>query len=100
MKLTADCVFLAKENEWSQRAATIAKILLGDKVQIVTGASGDPFPEIERRKYSAVLSFLSPWIVSRALLDRAALAINFHPGTADYPGIGCYNFALYEGAEE
>ena len=23
-------------------------------------------------------------------------AINFHPASSDYPGTGCYNFALYE----
>jgi methionyl-tRNA formyltransferase len=25
-------------------------------------------------------------------------AINFHPGSPDYPGTGCYNFALFEKA--
>jgi methionyl-tRNA formyltransferase len=45
-----------------------------------------------------VISFLSPWIVPAAVLARARLAINFHPGSCDYPGIGCYNFALYDGA--
>ncbi len=25
-------------------------------------------------------------------------AINFHPGSPDYPGTGCYNFAIYEKA--
>jgi len=28
-------------------------------------------------------------------LKRTKIAINFHTGTADYPGIGCTNFALY-----
>ena len=27
-------------------------------------------------------------------------AINFHPGSPDYPGTGCYNFALYENSEK
>jgi methionyl-tRNA formyltransferase len=27
-------------------------------------------------------------------------AINFHPASPAYPGIGCNNFALYEGAKE
>ena len=33
------------------------------------------------------------------LLENADTAINFHPGTHDYPGTGCYNFALYEEAK-
>ncbi|MFN3389182.1 MAG: formyltransferase family protein, partial [Allosphingosinicella sp.] len=28
------------------------------------------------------------------------VAINFHPASVEYPGIGCYNFALYDGAAE
>jgi methionyl-tRNA formyltransferase len=35
------------------------------------------------------------------LLARAKkAAINFHPASPEYPGIGCNNFALYEGAKE
>lgn len=48
-----------------------------------------------------VISFISPWIVPKALLDAAQkAALNFHPGPPAYPGTGCYNFALYEGAKE
>ncbi len=44
-----------------------------------------------------VISFLSPWIIPQSILSSAQkAAINFHPGSPDYPGIGCYNFALYE----
>ncbi len=35
------------------------------------------------------------------MLARARkAAINFHPASPDYPGIGCNNFALYENAAE
>ena len=35
------------------------------------------------------------------LLNRAKIAaINFHPASPEYPGIGCNNFALYENAQE
>jgi methionyl-tRNA formyltransferase len=37
--------------------------------------------------------------VPAAWLARVQVAaINFHPGPPEYPGIGCTNFALYEGA--
>ena len=48
-----------------------------------------------------IISFLSPWIIPRSLLSAAQkAAINFHPGSPRYPGIGCYNFAIYERAEK
>jgi methionyl-tRNA formyltransferase len=34
------------------------------------------------------------------LAAAAKAAINFHPASPDYPGIGCNNFALYENAAE
>ena len=47
-----------------------------------------------------IVSYLARWIVPQALLARARLAINFHPGPPEYPGYGCNNFAIYEGARE
>ncbi len=53
----------------------------------------------EMLKY--IISFVSPWIIPENLLNSAQkAAINFHPGPPDYPGTGCYNFALYEGTKK
>lgn len=46
-----------------------------------------------------IVSYLARWIVPAALLARTTMAINFHPGPPEYPGYGCNNFAIYEGAE-
>jgi methionyl-tRNA formyltransferase len=100
MSAEPDVVLLAKDNEWCRHAATLIKLLFAGRTRVVTGNTDDPFPQFERERYALVVSFLSPWIVPQSLLDRAELAINFHPGTAEYPGIGCYNFALYEKACE
>ncbi len=44
-----------------------------------------------------IISFLSTWIIHQSILNCAQkVAKNFHLGSPDYPGIGCYNFALYE----
>jgi methionyl-tRNA formyltransferase len=65
------------------------------------GAWRDPFPaELNAWKGDCIFSYLSRWIVPDALIARAKLALNFHPGSPDYPGIGCNNFALYENAKE
>lgn len=53
--------------------------------------------EISKYRPEYLISFLSPWIVPGPLLASAKIAaINFHPGSPDYPGTGCYNFAIYE----
>ena len=48
-----------------------------------------------------IFCFRSLYILPKTLLDRAKIAaINFHPGSAEYPGSGCVNFALYENATQ
>jgi len=64
------------------------------------GRWGEPLPD-EARVWEGdlIISYLSRWVVPRELLGRATVAaINFHPASPEYPGIGCNNFALYEGA--
>jgi methionyl-tRNA formyltransferase len=69
---------------------------------IVEGHRDDPLPEVVRRwSGDYLLSFLGPWIVPPSVLSRASrAALNFHPGPPSYPGIGCYNFALYDQVDE
>ena len=44
-----------------------------------------------------IISYNSPWIVPETLLKKAKIAaINFHPGSPNYPGRGCYNFAIWD----
>jgi methionyl-tRNA formyltransferase len=66
------------------------------------GRWGDPLPgDIRRWEGDYIISYLSRWVVPADLLARARkAAVNFHPASPDYPGIGCNNFALYEGASE
>ncbi len=103
-------VLLAKDHAWGRTAAAWVRALFPD-ADVRLGAPGAPFPrDIGRRDGGmerdgngakrVLLSFLSPWIVPQEALDRFALALNFHPGSREYPGTGCYNFALYEEARE
>ena len=73
-----------------------------DKVTSLLGTWGDPLSdEVKNWHGDLILSYLSRWIVPKYLLERAKLAaLNFHPASPDYPGIGCNNFALYNNAEE
>ena len=72
----------------------------GLRADVHLGRRGEPFPAVGDRSWDYLISYLSPWIVPAALLARARVAaINFHPGPPEYPGIGCTNFAIYEGAD-
>lgn len=72
------------------------------KVDACLGKWGDPLPESARNwEGDYLISYLSRWVAPEPLLLQARkAAINFHPASPDYPGIGCNNFALYEGADE
>ncbi len=72
------------------------------RVIFCLGNWGDPLSdEILRWEGDYIISYLSRWVVPEDLLRRAKMAaINFHPASPEYPGIGCNNFALYENAKE
>lgn len=73
-----------------------------DQLLIVRGDVGTKIDEeLQWYRPEYIISFLSPWILPSGLLRSAQkAAINFHPGSPRYPGAGCYNFALYERAEQ
>lgn len=68
-------------------------------VSIYSGTPGDVFPtEAMNESCDLIISYLSPWIIPLDFLKKAKFrAINFHPGPPEYPGIGCFNFAIYNG---
>jgi methionyl-tRNA formyltransferase len=92
-------VVLTKRDAWSEKAGQLAKIVFGDRLLWIQGTAGDPLPrDAMPARIDHLISFLSPWIVPKRLLSTADVSINFHPASRDYPGTGCYNFCLYEGA--
>jgi len=68
-------------------------------VDVYIGKIGDPLPEEAFKSECDILfSYSSPWIIPKSILDKTKkYNINFHPGPPEYPGIGCVNFALYNG---
>lgn len=91
-------LFLGKAaDELCQRAAAFLTTA-GLQMDVRLGRRGEEFPATDE-EFDYIVSYLSPWIVPPALLAGVRIAaINFHPGPPEYPGIGCTNFALYEGA--
>jgi len=68
----------------------------------IYGKRGELFPqEASDWRGDIIISYLSQWIIPDKVLKNAAvMAINFHPGPPQYPGIGCTNFAVYDGVSE
>lgn len=93
-------ILLTKQDQFSSYAAAIAASMFGDRLEHLSGRVGDEMPKRLELGADVLISFLSPWIVPARVLDRCPIGINFHPGSVDYPGTGCYNFALYDEADE
>ncbi|HWR33857.1 MAG TPA: formyltransferase family protein, partial [Chitinophagaceae bacterium] len=90
-----------KDNEYAQRAEDFIRQHFHQPF-IFAGGRKDKLPdEVLNWKGDLLISFISSWIYPASLLDNASFAaINFHPGSPEYPGTGCTNFAVYEGAKE
>ncbi len=71
-----------------------------DEVMAFRGDWGQELPaQCEDWSGDLVVSYCSRWVVPANVLEAASMgAIHFHPGPPNYPGIGCLNWALYEGA--
>ncbi len=96
-------LLLTKENFWCDKAREFLMVHFGEQ-NVRVYSSNEKYKKIPKEilgeEGDMLISFLSPWIIPTSLLNKFAVAINFHPGPPEYPGNGCYNFALYEGAME
>ncbi len=92
-------LLLSKTNECCKAAQRFLSAQDADVI-VVEGERGAPLPSAALEwQGDYIVSFLSSWVVPEAMLAKAKIAtINFHPAPPEYPGIGCYNFALYDNA--
>ena len=94
-------LFLGKRDDYYCERAVEFTCLAFPQVEVILGRRGECLPD-NALGWSGdyIVSYLSPWIVPGRLLERPSKAsINFHPGSPEYPGIGCTNQAIYVGAE-
>ncbi len=97
-----EILFIGKENDpYAKIAADYLKQIFPTSLTVF-GSRGAKFPEnLLTWKGDYVFSYLSQWIIPSQLLENASKgAINWHPGPPEYPGIGCTNFAIYNGEKE
>jgi len=100
-KNSLSILFLGKKNDAYTKEAHSHLVKLFSDVKIFLGDWGDPLPkEIKEWRGDYIISYLSRWILPNSIMNESRkAAINFHPASPEYPGIGCNNFALYEESE-
>ncbi|MEA3210621.1 MAG: methionyl-tRNA formyltransferase [Chthoniobacter sp.] len=94
-------LFLAKKTSACEAAREFLEAHV-DGLTVAQGDRGEALPDVCRTwNGDYIISFLCGWVMPADLLQRARIAaLNFHPGPPEYPGTGCYNFALYDEAAE
>ncbi|CAN5282932.1 hypothetical protein BH09BAC2_BH09BAC2_02820 [soil metagenome] len=95
-------VFIGKLNDpFSEQAAGFL-LLHFPEAKIIYSSRSIPFPQdLYEWKGDLLISYLAQWIIPEGVLSNAKMAaLNFHPGSPEYPGIGCTNFAIYNEADE
>jgi|TARA_Y100000310_G_scaffold334761_1_gene415245 methionyl-tRNA formyltransferase len=71
----------------SKRFYYVESSFLGEELKI---------KKLEKISFDYIFCFRSFYILKKKLINNCKIAaINFHPGTPKYRGIGCVNFALY-----
>ena len=90
--------FLCKPDKYGNKEAITRLKQITTELDVYTGNLNDAFPaELRENCYDILISYLSPWIIPKNILEKTRKwNINFHPGPPDYPGIGCFNFAIYD----
>lgn len=95
-------LFLSKSYDRHCEEAKNYTVSHFEDVCVCQGEWGDTKPDaLLTWEGDLIVSYLSRWVVPSSVLSRAHVAaVNFHPASPRYPGVGCVNFALYEGCEE
>ncbi len=97
----AKVLFISKSTSWCDQAEKFVRQKFTKDILVIKGSLGEPLPKaIEEWSGDILISYLSPWIIPKEVLEQSTInSVNFHPGPPEYPGIGCYNFALYDGVD-
>jgi len=94
-------IYLSKNNPAGRAGLDLLKHHVGDaEIQAWFAKGSEPLPDWPDWSCDLLLSYLCPKIVPISKLEQSKLPINFHPAPPEYPGLGCYNFAIYDDAKE
>jgi methionyl-tRNA formyltransferase len=96
-----DVIYLSKNNAAGQRGLeALRKLMPAARVRSWLANAGEKLPGWDDWSCDLLISYLCPRIIPAEILGASPLPINFHPAPPEYPGFGCYNFAIYDGAPQ
>jgi len=93
------CLFFGKKNcQYSLECYSFLKKKNCKVTPIWSNKRGEKFPKkIFNWKGDFLFSFHNYWLLNIKIIKLAKyFALNFHPGTPDYPGSGSYNWSVYD----
>ena len=95
------CFLTKKEKPFVKKAIEYSS-KISSNIDVFDSNEGTKVPDIiYRRKYDIIFSYICGWIIPKKLLNSTKKwNINFHPGPPNYPGTGCFNFAIYDNARK
>ena len=95
------CFLTKKEKPGVEEAINIIEKITSN-IDVYDGSLSNSFPSaIIEKQYDLLISYISPWIIPKVVLEKTKRwNINFHPGPPEYPGTGCFNFAIYDSATD
>lgn len=89
-------ILMCRNDYFSELAESYVKDKWPGKVFVTKSESNKKPANFSKKvKNAIILSFRSYIILQEKELDECELAINFHPAPPRYPGVGGYNFAIY-----
>ena len=91
------CLILKEGKKHNKKVINFFKKYKKVKLDIFLSKIGKKIPDkLKKKKYDFIISYLSAWVLDQNVLNNTKyLNINFHPGPPKYPGIGCFNFAIF-----
>lgn len=90
-------LIINKEKKFSKQVITFLKKKF-IKLKVI---DHNNFNNNIKNNFDYVLCYLSKKILKKNFLNKTKkYNINFHPGPSKYPGIGCFNFALYNNEKD
>lgn len=90
------CLIINKDRRNSKTIISLFKKYFKNQSVVDVSKNKSQLLKIYNKKFDYVFSYLCPFKIKNDFLKKTKFYnINFHPGPPNYPGFGCYNFAIF-----
>jgi len=90
--------FLTKKEKPHVKDAISYLDKISTRIDVYDESGIKDFPnQVINTNYDMIIAYITGWIVPNPVLQNTIKwNLNFHPGPPEYPGTGCFNFAIYD----